>query len=307
MPATCSGIAALAGWRFRGWQQASEVLVMGADPGYGRLDLWRDSAATDRARARELAALLELRARDPDQVAARAAYLELVGVAAGIQVLDVGCGSGAVARDVARRVGPTGWVVGLDPSQALLAVAAELVERDGLAGSVDLRLGDARSLPFPDAAFDVVLAVTTLAHLPEAERAIPELVRVARPGGRVGIFDLDGDGVILAHPDRALTRRIVAASAGHLIVDSWLARRRPALLVEAGLAAIGVRAFTLVERDPAGFAAQMAERRAAIAVQAGAISEDERRSWLAALHAEQAAGRFLGGQTHLFVRGTRPL
>jgi hypothetical protein len=53
----------------------------------------------------------------------------------------------------------------------------------------------------------------------------PELARVARPGGRVGIFDLDGDGVVLAHPDRALTRRIVAASAGHLIVDGWLVRQ----------------------------------------------------------------------------------
>jgi arsenite methyltransferase len=277
-----------------------------AATGYGRFDLWRESAAAELAEARELAALLELRARDPDQVAARAAYLELVGVAAGARVLDVGCGSGAVARDVARRVRPTGRVVGLDPSPGLLAAAAELVERDGLADAVELRPGDARALPFPDAEFDVVLAVTALAHVPGAEQAIPELVRVARPGGRVGIFDLDGDGVILAHPDRALTRRIVAAAADHLIVNGWLARRLPALLAGAGLQAIGVRAFTPVERDPEGFAARMAERRAAVAVQAGAITQHEQRRWLAALQAEQAAGRFLGGQTHLFVWGTRP-
>jgi SAM-dependent methyltransferase len=279
---------------------------MMAGPDYGRFDLWRDSAAADVVQARELAALLELRAREPDQVATRAAYLDLVGVAAGSRVLDVGCGSGAVTRDVARRAQPAGRAVGLDPSPGLLAVAAELVEREDPTEVVDLCLGDARALPFPDAEFDVVLAVTTLAHLPEAERAIPELVRVARPGGRVGIFDLDGDGVILAHPDRALTRRIVAAATDHLIVDGWLARRLPALLADAGLTGIGVRAFTPVERDPAGFAARMAERRAAIAVQAGAITEGEGRSWLTALRAEQAAGRFLGGQTHLFVWGTRP-
>jgi hypothetical protein len=122
----------------------------------------------------------------------------------------------------------------------------------------------------------------------------------------VGIFDLDGDGVILAHPDRLLTRRIVAASSDHLLVNGWLARRLPALLAEAGLQAIGVRAFTPVERDPAGFYAKLAERRAAVAVQAGVISGDEQRRWLEGLHAEQAAGRFLGGQTHLFVWGTRP-
>jgi arsenite methyltransferase len=221
-------------------------------------------------------------------------------------VLDVGCGSGAVTRAVARLIGPTGRVVGLDPSPGLLAVAAELVERDGMAGSVELRVGQAQALPFPDGAFDVVLAVTTLAHLPQAERAIPELVRVACPGGRVGVFDLDGDGVILAHPDRPLTRRIVAASSDHLIVNSWLARRLPSLLAELGLEDVGVCAFTPMERDPAGFAAQMAARRAAVALQAGAITEDEHRAWLATLRAEQAAGRFLGGQTHLFVWGTRP-
>jgi ubiquinone/menaquinone biosynthesis C-methylase UbiE len=276
------------------------------DPGYGRLDLWLDTANADDTRARELAALLELRARHPEQVAARAAYLDLVGVAAGSRVLEVGCGSGAVTRAAARLVGPTGQVVGVDPSPGLLTVAAELARQEGVAAQVELRVGQAQALPFPDQTFDVVLAVTTLAHLPDAEQAIPELVRVARPGGRVGVFDLDGDGVILAHPDRPLTRRVVAAASDHLIVNAWLARQLPWLLAEAGLDAVGVRAFTPLERDPAGFAAQMAARRAAVALQAGAITEDEQRRWLAALHAEQAAGRFLGGQTYLFVWGTRP-
>ncbi|MGH7388962.1 MAG: methyltransferase domain-containing protein [Candidatus Rokuibacteriota bacterium] len=276
-----------------------------ADQVYGRLDLWRDSAAADPEHARELAALLELRARDPEQVTARAAYLALVGVAAGARVLDVGCGSGAVTREIARRVRPGGRVVGLDPSPGFLGVATDLVDREGLADTVELRLGDARTLPFADAEFDVVLAVTALAHTPEAERALPELVRVVRPGGRVGIFDLDGDGFVLAHPDRALTRRIVAASTDHLIVNGWLARQLPALLADLGLEQVGVRAFTPIERDPAGFHARLAERRATVAAQVGAITDEERRGWLSALQAGQAAGRFLGGQTHLFVWGTR--
>jgi ubiquinone/menaquinone biosynthesis C-methylase UbiE len=224
-----------------------------ADQGYGRFDLWRDSVRADLVQARELAALLELRAQDPDQIAARATYLDILGIGPGHRALDVGCGSGAVTRDVARRTRPTGRVVGLDPSLAFLTIARELSERDGLGEAVELCAGDARALPFADAAFDVALAVTTLAHTPAAERAVPELVRVVRPGGHVGIFDLDGDGAILAHPDRPLTRRIVAASSDHLIVNGWLARQLPALLATAGLQAIEVRAFTTVERDPAGF------------------------------------------------------
>jgi hypothetical protein len=63
-----------------------------AGPGYGRFDLWRDSAGADATRVRELAALLELHAQDPEQLAARAAYLELAGVAAGSR-----CSTSAVA------------------------------------------------------------------------------------------------------------------------------------------------------------------------------------------------------------------
>lgn len=277
------------------------------EQGYGRYSRWRETSRLDEAEARERAAHLELRARSEDQVAARDAYLELLGVAPGERALDVGCGSGAVLRELARRVSPDGHAVGLDPSPALLAVARELAEQEGLAKLVDFREGDARSLPFSDAEFDVVLAVTTLSHVPDGERAIPELARVVRPGGRVGVFDLDGDSLMIAHPDRALTRRIVGAWSDHSLVDGWLGRRLAGLLAEAGLDGVRVRAFTAIERDPSGFYATLAEQAAEVAVQTDAITAEEHRRWLEALHAEQAAGRFIVGQGHIFAWGTRPL
>jgi ubiquinone/menaquinone biosynthesis C-methylase UbiE len=277
-----------------------------AEQEYGRLDRWRDSARTEESVARELAAALELRAGAEDQAAARAAYLDLLGVGPGSRVLEVGCGGGAVTRDVARRVAPNGLVVGLDPSPAFLRFARELVERDGLEGFVDLREGDGRALPFGQAEFDVVLAVTALAHVPDGERAIPEMARVARPGGRVGIFDLDGDSAIISHPDRALTRRIVAASSDDRLVNGWLGRELPGRLSDAGLRDVQIRAFTPLERDPDGFYARVAELRARGAVEVGAISAEEEERWLEALRAVREAGRFVGGQTHLFAWGAKP-
>jgi ubiquinone/menaquinone biosynthesis C-methylase UbiE len=272
---------------------------------YGRLDTFWNTAEADSETIRDLAARLERRARAADEVAARAAYLDLLWPRPGERVLDVGCGTGVVTRDVARRVAPGGRAVGLDPSPGLLAVARELAAQDGLAGLVELRQGDVRALPFGDAEFDAVLAVTVLSHVPDGAAAVPELVRVARPGGRVGIFDLDTDSFIIAHPDRVLTRRIVGAHSDHAVIDGWLGRRLPGLLQAAGCAAVEVRAFTPLERDPAGFYAGTAERAAEIAVKTGVITEDERRRWLDELRAEQAAGRFLAGRTHLFVWGTR--
>lgn len=90
---------------------------------FGRLSLWRDTAGLSDIKARDLAARLELRARAEDEAAVRDEYVGLLGVTPGERVLDVGCGSGAVTRVLARRVAPGGAAVGVDASPALLAVA----------------------------------------------------------------------------------------------------------------------------------------------------------------------------------------
>jgi ubiquinone/menaquinone biosynthesis C-methylase UbiE len=270
--------------------------------------MWRPEAVRglDEAAARELVArTLELRGRSEDEIASRSAYLGLLGVAPGERILEVGCGSGVVLRDLARRVAPGGRAVGLDPSPALLAVARELAAAAGLAGLVELHEGDARSLPFGDGTFDAVLAVTALIHIPGAERTIAEMVRVVRPGGRVGVFDRDNDTYVVSHPDRALTRRIVAAGGENVAVNPWIARQAPLLLQGHGLRDVRVRAFVSVEQDPAGFYANTSERWATIAAQVGAITEDERLRWMEQLRAVQASGGFLAGLTHLFTWGTR--
>jgi ubiquinone/menaquinone biosynthesis C-methylase UbiE len=278
-----------------------------ASDDYGRLSLFRDPASLDRARAREVAFQnLEARGKSPDEVAARAEYLDLLGVQTGQRVLDVGCGSGVVTRDIARRVAPNGRAVGVDPHGEFLAIARELAREERLDGVAEFREGSALALPFRDGEFDAAVAATVLVHVPGGEGAIPEMARVVRRGGRVGVFDFDGDSLVISHPDRPLTRRIVAAFSDHAAVDGWLVRRLPGVLTEAGLARVAVRAFLPLEREPDGFYARMAERAADVAAQAGAITEADRDRWLAQLRAEQAAGRFLGGRVHVFCWGVKP-
>jgi arsenite methyltransferase len=274
---------------------------------YGHLSLFRDSAGLDGERARELAFRnLEARGKSPDEVAARAEYLDLLGVQPGQRVLDVGCGSGVVTRDMARRVAPSGRAVGVDPSGEFLTIARDLARADGLAGVVEFREGSALALPFGDADFDVALTATVLAHVPGGDAAVAEMARVVRPGGRVGIFDFDGDSLLISHPDRALTRRIVSAFSDHAAVDGWLVRRLPGLLGQAGLTRVAARAFLPLEREPDGFYGRMAVRAVEVATQTGAVTEAEREQWLVQLRAEQAAGNFLGGRVHMFCWGAKP-
>lgn len=273
---------------------------------YGRESMWRDTATAGPERARDLAARLERRAKAVDEVAARDAYLSLLGVAAGEHVLDVGCGSGAVTREIARRVGDRGLTVGLDPSPELLAVARELAQEAGLGYRVEFREGDALRLPFPDQSFDVVLCATVLSHVPRGEAAIPELVRVLRSGGRLGVFDLDTDMTAFTHPDRALTRRIVAAASDATAVDGWLVRRLPSLFQRAELGDVRVRGFFPLETDLQSFYANMAERCAEVAMKAGLITELEGRHWLDTFREQGAQGPIVAGRLHIFVWGRKP-
>jgi ubiquinone/menaquinone biosynthesis C-methylase UbiE len=170
--------------------------------------MWRDTAAAGAEQARDLA---------------------------GDRVLDVGCGSGAVTRDIAKRVGSQGLAAGLDPSPALLSIARKLAQEAGLGDRVEFREGNALRLPFPEASFDAVVCATVLSHVPKGESAIPELTRVLRPGGRLGVFDFDADMTLLTHPDRTLARRIVAAASDAMAVDGWLVRQLPFLFGRAGI------------------------------------------------------------------------
>ena len=273
---------------------------------YGQDSLWRDTATAGPEQARDLAARLERRAKAVDEIAARDAYLGLLGIAAGHRVLDVGCGSGAVTREIARRTGSHGLAVGVDPSSELLAIARDLAQEAGLADRVEFRQGDVLRLPFPDRSFDVVLCVTVLSHVPGGEAAIPELVRVLRPGGRLGVFDLDTDMTAFTHPDRTLTRRIVAAASDATAVDGWLVRRLPSLFQRAGLQDVRVRGFFPIETDLESFYASMANRCAEAAVKSGAITEMEGRRWLDAFRQQGAQGAIVAGRLHIFVWGGKP-
>jgi ubiquinone/menaquinone biosynthesis C-methylase UbiE len=275
-------------------------------PEYGQESLWRDTAGVNAERAHDLAARLEHRAKAADEIAARNAYLDLLDITPGERVLDVGCGSGAVTREIARRVGGRGVAVGLDPSPALLAVARELAKKAGFGDSVEFREGNALRLPFGDASFDAVVCVTVLSHVPRGEAAVPEFVRVLKSGGRLGVFDLDTDMTAFTHPDRALTRRIVAAASDATAVNGWLARQLPSLFQRAGLADVRARGFFPIETEQQSFYANMADRCAEAAVRMGVITERESRAWLDAFHEQGARGPIIAGRLHIFVWGRKP-
>ena len=102
-------------------------------------------------------------------------------VNSGQRVLDVACGTGVLAREAALRVGPTGFVVGLDPNPGMLAVAERLTP------TVEWRQGIAQSLPFADQSFDAVVSQFGLMYFGECRQALIEMLRVLRSRGRLAV------------------------------------------------------------------------------------------------------------------------
>jgi arsenite methyltransferase len=107
----------------------------------------------------------------------------------GATVADIGCGAGTDLLLAARRAGPNGRAIGIDMTEAMLQRAAQGAAAAGLA-NVEFRKGDATGLPVGDRSVDVVIANGVLNLVPEKERAVAEIARILKPGGRVQIADI---------------------------------------------------------------------------------------------------------------------
>jgi SAM-dependent methyltransferase len=128
---------------------------------------------------------------DEFHIRGRAATLELAQAAkvdSTKRVLDVGSGVGGTSRCLAREFGCR--VTGIDLTQEYCSAAAMLSDRIGLAGLVDYRQGDATSLPFPDASFDIVWTAHAAMNIPDKPRLYGEMHRVLKPGGTLAIYDV---------------------------------------------------------------------------------------------------------------------
>ncbi len=113
--------------------------------------------------------------------------IEMSGVRAGSRVLDVASGSGDLAAAFARRAGPTGQVWMTDINAAMLAVGRDRMIDSGI--FPPLALCDAEKLPFPPETFDCVSVAFGLRNMTHKDRALAEMTRVAKPGGRVLVLE----------------------------------------------------------------------------------------------------------------------
>jgi demethylmenaquinone methyltransferase/2-methoxy-6-polyprenyl-1,4-benzoquinol methylase/phosphoethanolamine N-methyltransferase len=158
--------------------------------------------------------------------------VELAQVQAGHKVLDVGCGTGSLTLTVKTYTGASGEVVGIDASPEMIDAARKKTGNDG--GQVTFEIGLIEKIPYPEAAFDVVISRLAIHHLPDDLKRIgfEEIYRVLKPGGHLLVADFKP-------PDNFLLQHIALVFFGHGMMSKDV-REIPPLVKQAGFVEISI-------------------------------------------------------------------
>ncbi|MBI4483235.1 MAG: methyltransferase domain-containing protein [Acidobacteria bacterium] len=266
-------------------------------------DPYLHSARVDREVAEHLIGRLEKRGRQPDFVRIRQQFLDQVPNQEPRLVLDVGCGTGIWARDMACQW-PGSTVFGIDPSPFFLEAGRRFAHQEKLA-RVRFVVGEGHALPFPDGGFDVTLAATALMHMTDPLRTVKEMQRITRRHGWIAILEQDLETLFFAHPNVDLSRRILKAGIEYWEADGYIGRKIPGLLHELDMKEIQVLAYCLTEHGNEGYLLMLAERFAEAAKEQEVELKPAVEAWLADLKASARQGRFFASNNFYGFLATR--
>ena len=244
----------------------------------------------------EPARRIQLLSGTADLRAQRQLVIELLAPQPGWRVLDVGCGPGHLARELAKAVGPAGRVYGADISEHMLSLAQHQgVELVHLTNS---------TLPFENETFDAAVATQAYEFVEQLPLALSELHRVLRVGGRALILDTDSGFARVALSDPERMKRVI---------DGWrervahprLPRTLTRLLRNAGFEVIHRGTFTIfdVRGDEGSYSANQIEH---LGISAHSVPATERSAWAADLRKLAVTGDYFFSLNRYTFLATKP-
>jgi arsenite methyltransferase len=222
----------------------------------------------------------------------------------GERILDVGCGPGFYVAELLDEVGAEGAVVGIDGSAAMLSVAAHRCERHP---NVSFHEADVLSLPVETASFDRALCVQVLEYVQDVGRALAEMHRALRPGGRLVVWDVDWDTVSWHSSDPDRMARVLRAWDAHLAQPS-LPRLLTAQLRAAGFEDVRMEGHTFAtnEFDPDSYGGALVPVVERYVGGRDEIPADEMAAWVAEQRELDERGHFYFVCVQFCFTATKP-
>jgi SAM-dependent methyltransferase len=238
----------------------------------------------DTASAHACAAFLDLASSLPEVKKWKRYSLDLLAVREGDHALDIGCGTGDDAIALARDVGSTGRVVGVDLSETMVAMAAERAECHGL--PVTFCCADIHDLPFENGSFQATRIDRVLHFLPDPALALEQAVRVTAPGGRIALTEPDWGHFTITGGNANISDRVASAAAQD--ARARIGRYLPYLLMAAGVDVYACRQSSLEIQDVATATTLFGLEGLALSV----MGERETRDWFETLDRAAEQGMF---------------
>lgn len=234
----------------------------------------------------------------------RQANLDALAPRRGDTVLDLGCGNGHLTAELARAVGQTGQVIGLDPSDDMMHSART---RCADYPWVSFHTGTATDMPLASGAVDRAVSVQVFEYVEDIPAALAETRRVLKPGGRLVIGDMHFDSWIWHSDDPARMARMMAAFDHHL-VHRRLPQTLPGALSRQGFQNVSCRPVTFCDTRfrPDGLAQMLVLLMAQYAVTNGHVPEPEATAWAEEQTRLAAEQRFFFSVTHFVTAGDAP-
>jgi ubiquinone/menaquinone biosynthesis C-methylase UbiE len=176
-----------------------------------------------------------------------------LGVKSGMVAVDVGCGSGFFTRLIAKGLRSRGRVIGIDIDQKLLVAARKISKGENMSSLIEFKEGSAYSLPLPNGFADVVACHTLLYFLERPIKAIDEMMRVAKVGGRVVAVEPDYLGCVIYDPydedyvelAYKFNNAVVGTFKKFYGADLTVGSKLPSMFLKAGLADVRVQGYLL--------------------------------------------------------------
>ena len=241
------------------------------------------------------AQLLERAREDPTE------FFAPVALSPGLNVLDVGCGTGDLLRLLSPLVTP-GRAVGIDLSETMINEARSRSE----SGSANLvfEQGDVLALQFEDGAFDRVMASQVLIHVPDPWSALAEMCRVLATGGLISITEMDWGTVVVESSHRELSRRFTQLTCEGLR-NGLIARELPGRLRELGFQHVMIHPEVRIDQALDSFHRWFIVPSLSHFIRIGAVSQAEADLFLGDLEDRATTGRYFSSRTSYSIIATR--
>ena len=253
-----------------------------------------------------LVARLESRSKDAVFSRLFGKYAGRLGLSAGTRVLEVGCGTGATLRMLARRSDFAGKACGVDQSPHFIEAANRFAQAENVGDHVVFQVGDAHNLDFPVATFDAVIAHTLISHVTEPEKVLAEMARVTRPGGMVAIFDGDYSSLTYAYPDHPFGQQMDKALVTATFNNPLIMRDLPRLLPAQGLELLDAWGDAVTEIGRGSYFKSFAETYVPYVKRADMLPAEAVDAWLDDQRRAMVEGTFFAACNYYTYLARRP-